>query len=155
MPQYLPMSPLQRFADFDIAFQGMLYPAETDHMGHANVRFYSRAFNEAAFGAFIPLGVTSDYMRANDRGTAAVSENFLYKREILPGDVVQVRCCFIGFTARSLHVWGVMIDPVKDEICAVNDQVCVHLDTAARKAVPWPEDIFEKGRSLVRERPEV
>ena len=78
-----------------------------------------------------------------------------YKREILPGDLVQVRCCFIGFTARSLHLWGVMIDPVTDEICAVNDQVCVHFDTVARRAVPWPDEIFKKGRSLVRERPEI
>ena len=149
------MSPLERFADFNTAFQGMLYPMETDHMGHANVRFYSRAFNEAAYFTFTTAGVTPEFMREHDRGMAAVTENFLYKREILPGDLVQVRTCLIGFTEKTLHVWGVMIDPIKDEYCAVNDQICVHLDTVARKAVPWPEDIFKKGRSLVRERPEV
>ena len=74
------MSPLERFADFITAFQGMLYPMETDHMGHANVRYYSRAFNEAAFSAFIPLGVTSDYMRSHNRGTAAVSDPDLVER---------------------------------------------------------------------------
>ena len=149
------MSPRERFADLIIVFQGMLYPVETDHMGHANVRFYSRAFNEAAYFTFTTAGVTPEFMREHDRGMAAVTENFLYKREILPGDLVQVRTCLIGFTEKTLHVWGVMIDPIKDEYCAVNDQICVHLDTVARKAVPWPEDIFKKGRSLVRERPEV
>jgi acyl-CoA thioesterase FadM len=86
---------------------------------------------------------------------AAVTENFAYRREILPGDLIQVRTCLIDFTAKSLHVWGVMIDGCTDEICAINDQICVSLDTVARKSVPWPDEIFKKGRSLVRERPEV
>jgi acyl-CoA thioester hydrolase len=149
------MSPLARFADFNLAFQGMMYPMETDHMGHANVRYYSRAFNEAAYFTFTTAGVTPAYMRANGRGMAAVTENVLYRREIMPGDLIAIRTCLIGFSQKSLHVWGVMIDAVTDEVCAINDQVCVHLDTVARKAVPWPRDILDKGTSLVRERPEV
>ena len=149
------MSPLERFAEFDIAYQGMLYPMETDHMGHANVRYYSRAFNEAAYFTFTTAGVTPEFMRANDRGMAAVTENFVYKREVMPGEFVVIKTCFIGFTDKTLHVWGVMIDPIKNEYCAVNDQLCVHLDTVARKATRWPDEIYEKGLSLVRERPEV
>jgi acyl-CoA thioester hydrolase len=148
-------SPLERFRDFNIAYQGMFYPMETDHMGHANVRYYSRAFNESAYFTFTTAGITPAYMRANNRGMAAVSENYLYRREILPGDLIQVRSCLINFTPRSLHVWMAMIDSSTDEICAINDQVCVSLDTIARKSVPWPPDIYEKGRSLVRERPEI
>ncbi len=51
------------------------------------------------------------------------------------------------------YVWGVMIDAAAAEICAVNDQVCVSLDAVARKSVPWPDEIFAKGKSLVKERP--
>ncbi len=149
------VSPLERFSDFLISYQGMFYPMETDHMGHANVRYYSRAFNESAYCTFTLAGITPQYMRENDRGMAAVTENFSYRREILPGDLIQVRSCLINFTPKSLHVWAVMIDISTDEICAINDQICVSLDTIARKSVPWPEDIYEKGCSLVRERPEV
>jgi acyl-CoA thioester hydrolase len=149
------MSPLDRFKDFNIAYQGMFYPMETDHMGHANVRYYSRAFNEAAYFTFTTAGITPAYMRANDRGMAAVTENFEYKREILPGDLIQVRTCLINFTPKSLHVWGVMIDVTTDEVCAINDQVCVSLDTVARKSAPWPDEIFKKGKSLVVDRPEL
>ena len=73
----------------------------------------------------------------------------------MPGEFVVIKTCFIGFTDKTLHVWGVMIDPIKNEYCAVNDQLCVHLDTVARKATRWPDEIYEKGLSLVRERPEV
>ena len=94
-------------------------------------------------------------MRAHGRGMAAVTENFLYRREILPGDLVVVKTCFIAFTEKSLHVWGVMIDTITDEICAINDQICVHTDTTARKSAAFPKEIFEKGASLVRDRPDV
>ena len=155
MRDFWTMSPLDRFKDFSIAYQGMLYPMETDHMGHANVRYYSRAFNEAAYFTFTTAGITPAYMRTNDRGMAAVTDNFEYKREIMPGDLIQVRTCLINFTPKSLHVWGAMIDVTTEEICAINDQVCVSLDTIARKSVPWPDAIFEKGKSLVIKRPVV
>ncbi len=147
------MSSLEHFKDFNIAYQGMFYPMETDHMGHANVRYYSRAFNEAAYFTFTTAGITPAYMRTNDRGIAAVTENFEYKREIMPGDLIQIRTRFINFTPTSLHVWGVMVDACTGEICAINDQVCVSLDTKARISTPWPAEIFEKGKALVKKRP--
>ena len=147
------MSPLERFKEFNIAYQGMFYPMETDHMGHANVRYYSRAFNEAAYFTFTTAGVTPQFKRKNNRGMAAVTENFEYKREIMPGDLIQIRTCFINFTEKSLHVWGIMIDACTEEICAINDQVCVSLDTVSRKAVPWPKKIFRRGQGLIKQRP--
>lgn len=147
------MTSPENLSELNIAYQGMFYPMETDHMGHANVRYYSRAFNEAAYFTFTTAGITPDFMRKNDRGMAAVTENFEYKREIMPGDLIQVRTCLVNFTPQTLHVWGVMLDSCSHEICAINDQVCVSLDTQTRKSVPWPEEIFEKGQSLVKERP--
>src|SRR6185295_4660108 len=88
LPARETMTNLERFADFNTAYQGMLYPMDTDHMGHANVRYYSRAFNEAAYFTFTTAGVTPDFMRATGRGMAAVEEHFLYRREILPGEFV-------------------------------------------------------------------
>ncbi|NBP73795.1 MAG: thioesterase [Alphaproteobacteria bacterium] len=72
-----------------------------------------------------------------------------------PGDHVVVKTCFIDFTEKWLHVWSVMINRITDDVCAINDQRCVHFDTNARSSTPFPTDICERGRSLVRERPEV
>tara|TARA_B100000676_G_scaffold292776_1_gene328787 strand:+ start:4423 stop:4872 length:450 start_codon:yes stop_codon:yes gene_type:complete len=149
------MSSPENLKELNIAYQGMFYPMETDHMGHANVRYYSRAFNEAAYFTFTTVGITPRYMRKNNRGMAAVTENFEYKREIMPGDLIQIRTCLINFTSKSLHVWGVMIDSCTEEICAINDQVCVSLDTQTRKSVPWTNDIFTRGQSLVRDKPSI
>ena len=96
-----------------------------------------------------------EYMRENGRGMAAVEEHHYYKREIQPGDHVIVKTCFIDFTEKWLHVWSVMINRITDEICAVNDQRCVHFDTTARRSMAFPAHIYEVGKTLVRERPEV
>jgi acyl-CoA thioester hydrolase len=149
------MTNLERFGDLHTAYSGMVYPMDTDHMGHANVRFYSQAFNEAAYYTFTTVGLTPDYMRRHGRGMAAVEEHFSYRREIMPGDQVIVRTCFIDFGAKHLHVLGVMINRNTDVVCAINDQICVHFDTVARKSVPFPEDILAKGRAAVRPRPDV
>jgi len=149
------MKNIDRFADLETGYSGMLYPMEIDHMQHANVRYYSRAFNETAYFMFTFAGITPEYMRDNDCGMAAVEEHHYYRREIQPGDHVVVKTCFIDFTEKWLHVWSVMINRITDDVCAINDQRCVHFDTNARSSTPFPTDICERGRSLVRERPEV
>jgi len=90
---------LQEFEDFNLAYQGMFYPMEMDHMDHANVRYYSRAFNKSAYYTFTTASITQ-YMGENNRGMAAVTENYEHKREILPGDLIQIRSCFINLLPK-------------------------------------------------------
>jgi len=68
-------------------------------MGHANVRCYSRAFNKSAYYTFTTASITQ-YMGENNRGMAAVTENYEHKREILPGDLIQIRSCFINLLPK-------------------------------------------------------
>ena len=149
------MTNLERFSGLETGYSGMLYPMETDHMLHGNVRYYSRAFNESAYFMFTFAGITPEYMRENNLGMAAVEEHSYYRREIHPGDHVIVKTCFIDFSENWLHVWNVMINRTTDEICAVNDQRCLHFDTKRRKATPFPAEIHALGKSMVRDRPEV
>lgn len=79
------MKNIDRFADLETGYSGMLYPMEIDHMEHANVRYYSRAFNETAYFMFTFAGITPEYMRDNDCGMAAVEEHHYYRREIQAG----------------------------------------------------------------------
>ncbi|MGA0315693.1 MAG: thioesterase family protein [Alphaproteobacteria bacterium] len=72
---------------------------EMDYMGHANVRYYSRAFNKSAYYTFTTASITQ-YMGENNRGMAAVTENYEHKREILPGDLIQIRSCFINLLPK-------------------------------------------------------
>jgi len=66
-----------------------------------------------------------------------------------------VKTCFIDFNEKWLHVWSVMINRITDEICAVNDQRCLHFDTERRKSTPFPPAVYALGKSMVQDRPEV
>ena len=74
--------------DLEISYAGMVYPKDTDHMAHANVRYYSRAFNEASYFMFTRAGITPEYMAESFCGMACIEEHTYYKREINPGDQV-------------------------------------------------------------------
>ena len=104
---------------------------------------------------FTFAGITPAYMRENGLGMAAVEEHSYYRREILPGDHVIVKTCFIEFTGKWLHVWSVMINRLTEDIGAVNDQRCIHFDTQARNSCRFPAGTLANGQSLVRPRPEV
>ena len=149
------MTNIESFSGLETGYSGMLYPMETDHMLHGNVRYYSRAFNETAYFMFTFAGITPEYMRENNLGMAAVEEHSYYRREIHPGDHVVVKTCFIDCNEKWLHVWSVMINRITDEICAVNDQRCLHFDTERRKSTPFPPAVYALGKSMVQDRPEV
>ena len=139
--------------DLEISYAGMVYPNDTDHMSHANVRYYSQAFNEASYFMFTRAGITREYMIESSCGMACIEEHTFYKREINPGDQVLIRSCFIDFTEKWLHVWNVMVNRNTSDICAVNNQKCIHFDRNQRKSRLFPQNSFDAGRKLVRKQP--
>ena len=130
------VSNIKRFSGLETGYSGMLHPMETDHMLHGNVRHYSCAFSETAYFMFGFAGITPKYMRQNSLGMAAVEEHSFYRRGIHSGDHIVVKSCFIYFNKKWLHVWNVMINHITDEICAINDQRCLHFDTSTHQSSP-------------------
>ena len=53
-------------------YRGAVYPWHCDHMGHMNVMWYVSKFDEATWNLFSELGVTSDFLREQNRAMAAV-----------------------------------------------------------------------------------
>jgi acyl-CoA thioester hydrolase len=108
-------------------YRGAVYPWHCDHMGHMNVMWYVGKFDEATWNLFAELGVTTAFLKENRRGMAAVQQNITYKRELLAGETVIVRSAFLEVReklARFVH--------------------------EMRKSCPFPAEIVERGRSLVR-----
>ncbi len=70
-----------------LTYRGAVYPRHLDHMGHMNVQFYVAKFDEAVWHLFDRIGVTPGYIRAHDRGMAAVEMNVRYLKELRAGDL--------------------------------------------------------------------
>lgn len=130
-------------------YKGCVYPWHCDHMGHMNIMWYVGKFDEANWNFFAAMGVTPDYIRAENRGMAAVQQNITYKQEALPGDLIEVRSRLVELNTKSLRLIHEMRNGTSDEVVALCELTCVHLDRSRRKATAFPEEIQAKMRSML------
>jgi len=127
-----------------MTYKGCVYPWQCDHVGHMNIMWYVGKFDEANWNLFAALGLTPSYLRSENRGMAAVRQNITYKREMLPGDIVEVRSRVLELGEKSVRFVHEMRNGETDEEAALCDMIGVHMDRLARKAVAFPSDVREK-----------
>jgi acyl-CoA thioester hydrolase len=131
-------------------YRGAIYPWHCDQMGHMNVMWYVGKFDEATWNLFAMLGVTTAYLRQNRRGMAAVQQNISYRKEMVAGDTVAVRSAFLEVREKAARFVHEMRNGVTGEITAICVLTGVHIDAEARKSCPFPAEIVERGRAMVR-----
>ena len=127
-----------------------VYPWHCDHMGHMNVMWYVGKFDEATWNLFAEMGVTTAFLKQNQRGMAAVQQNITYKRELHAGDTIAVRSAFLEIKQKAATFVHEMRHAVSGELSAICVLTGVHIDTQTRKSCPFPAEIVERGRKLVR-----
>lgn len=124
-----------------ITYKGCVYPWQCDHVGHMNVMWYVGKFDEATWNFFAELGLTPSYLRRTNRGMAAVQQNITYRRELLPGDVIEVKSRILESKEKSVRFVHEMHNCETGEVAALCELTGVHLDRAARKAVAFEPNI--------------
>jgi len=107
-------------------------------------RWYVGKFDEANWNLAAALGLTPTYLRRENRGMAAVQQNITYKREMLPGDIVEVRSHVLELKDKSMRFVHEMRNAEANEVAALCELTGVYIDRLARKAVPFPPDIRQK-----------
>jgi acyl-CoA thioester hydrolase len=131
-------------------FRGCVYPWQCDHVGHMNIMWYVGKFDEANWNLFAAVGVTPSYLRRESRGMAAVQQNITYKRELLPGDIVEVRSRVLELTNKSVRFVHEMRNAETDEVAALCELTGVHIDRLARKAAAFPSEVRQKIEAAMR-----
>jgi acyl-CoA thioester hydrolase len=100
-----------------------------------------RQIDEANWNLFARLGLTPSYLRETGRGMAAVQQNISYKRELLAGDIVEIRSRLLEIREKSIRLLHEMRNAETGEITATCEITGVHMDRRARKAAPFEEAI--------------
>jgi len=111
-----------------LTYKGAVYPWHMDHMDHMNVMFIVGKFDEATWNFFAGSGM------------AAVQQNIAYRKEAMPGAVVEVRTRIVELRDKVLKYVHTMTDGDGD-IIAECEMTTVHMDTDARSSSPFPEAI--------------
>lgn len=139
--------------DHTITYRGTVYPWHCDHMGHMNVMWYVGKFDEALWNLFTGFGLAPAYLRAQQRGMAALQQTIHYKRELLAGDVVTVRSSVAELREKVVLIRQTMFNDAQNLVAATMDVAAVHLDTVARRSVPFAADIAERIRATQQGNP--
>ena len=134
-------------------YRGTVYPRHLDHMDHMNVAHYVEKFDEGVWHLFAAVGLTPGYMRAENRGIAAVEMNIRYLQELRAGDLIVVRSGITKISAKSLHIVQEMRNGETGEMAALETAVAVHLDRTARRATPFPADISARAQAKLIDYP--
>lgn len=133
----------------ELTYKGAVYPWHCDHMGHMNVMWYMGKFDEATWAFFANFGLTPSRLRESGRGMAALEQKIFYKREAHAGDTLEIFSHPIEIKAKTIRFLHTMIDCESGEISATVESVAAHLDTTARKAVEFSDDIRQKAQALI------
>jgi acyl-CoA thioester hydrolase len=106
-----------------------------------NIMWYVGKFDEATWNLFARVGLTPSYLRESGRGMAAVQQNITYRRELLAGDIVEIKSSLLEIRERSIRFRHEMRNAETGEVAAVCEITGVHMDREARKSAPFAETI--------------
>lgn len=132
-----------------ITYRGSVHAWQCDHMGHMNVMWYVGKFDEATWNLFQRVGITPGYLRANQRGMAALDQHIEYRRELKAGDVVTIRSQVLGLEGKKIRFRHEMVNDETGDVAAVTTVLGVHMDTVARKSCAFPPELVVRAQPLL------
>jgi acyl-CoA thioester hydrolase len=133
--------------------RGTVHTWQCDHMGHINVRAYGEFFEEACWQLYNAVGITPSLLRSGTFHMAAVQQDIRYLRELLAGDVIVVRSVVTEIREKVLKFAHELSNVETGTRCATSEFTVVCIDSAARRARAFPEDIAARARALIGEFP--
>ncbi|HUA56261.1 MAG TPA: thioesterase family protein [Candidatus Sulfotelmatobacter sp.] len=136
-----------------VTHRGAVYPWQCDHVGHMNVMWYVAKFDEATWNLLAQVGLTPSYLRERKRGMVAVRQTLTYERELLPGDIVEVRSRIVEVRERVIRFVHEMRNAETDEAAATCELTGVHIDRRVRKSCPLPAEIRAAAARMAPEQP--
>ena len=132
-----------------VTYRGTVYPWHCDHMGHMNIMHYVGKFDEANWNLFAAIGVTPSYLRRGERGMAGVQQNISYKRELMAGDIVEIRSQVLELRDKVVRFVHEMYNTESGEVAAACEITAVHLDRHSRRACEFGPEIRATAAKLL------
>jgi acyl-CoA thioester hydrolase len=80
---------------------------------------------------------------------AGVEQHIEYKRELYAGDVVTVSSTILEVKEKAIRFAHEMKNDETGEVAARTVLVAVHIDTATRKARPFPSDVQDRAYAMI------
>ena len=125
-------------------YRGFVYPSDIDHIGHMNVQFYAKRFDEASWQFLARLGLGPGFLKQQHRGLVALDQRTQYTREVLVGSLLHIETQLIEIKTNTIRYLHRMIDSEWHECVATCELVVAYIDTTTRKSTPLPDGVIER-----------
>jgi acyl-CoA thioester hydrolase len=116
-------------------------PGWVDYNGHLNMAYYNVLFDRACDAFVVEAGLGPDYLATRGCSYMTAEIHVCYLREVFLTDPVRVRTRILDLDAKRLHLFSELIHAEDGWVSATSEQMYLHLDMAARRVVPWPDDL--------------
>ena len=110
-----------------------------DDNGHMNVGYYSVVFDYATDAFLELIGLDAANREATGGTTFTLETHLTYQREVHEGAPLVFETRLLGFDAKRLHYIHHMYHGEAGFLAASCECLSLHVDLAARRAVPMPE----------------
>jgi acyl-CoA thioester hydrolase len=121
-------------------YSGVVYPAQTDAMGHMTVQYYVAAFDQAMWHLVHALGYLPEWRTERGEGWADVRHDVTFSKELRVGSLFWVESSVVAIGKTSLSTRHRLID-AEGELSSTDDVKSVYFHLNGRKALPLPEAI--------------
>jgi acyl-CoA thioester hydrolase len=139
----------ERSMESAATYCGTVYPWQCDHVGHMNIMWYVGKFDEANWNLFARIGLTPTYLRESGHGMVAAQQSITYKRELLAGDIVEVKSVLLEIRDRSIRFRHEMRNAETGEVAAVCEFTGVHMDRQSRQSAAFSDSIRRAAARLL------
>src|SRR6516225_9024388 len=93
-------------------YRGVVYPAQSDAMGHMTVQYYVAAFDQAMWHLVESIGYDPSWRHERNEGSADVRYEIDFRAELQVGDLYLVESDVISVGKSSLKSHHRLIGPL-------------------------------------------
>jgi acyl-CoA thioester hydrolase len=112
--------------------------------------WYVGKFDEATWNLLAELGITPSYLRSEQCVMAAVQQNTSYQRELLAGDVIEIRSRILEVRDKVIRFEHEMRNIETDTVVAVTELTGVHVNGRTRKSSSLPPAVRAAAEARLR-----
>ena len=117
-------------------------PEWIDYNGHMNVAYYVLLFDRCVDDTFEALGMGPAYVASRHASFFTAELHVSYLRELAVGTTVEATFQLLAHDAKRIRGYLELVHAGEGFVAASADQLFLHVDMAARRVAPFPDDIL-------------
>ncbi|NLS17259.1 carnitine 3-dehydrogenase [Rhizobium sp. P40RR-XXII] len=122
-------------------------PAWVDYNGHMTEHRYLQVFGDTSDALLRLIGVDLDYVERG-RSYYTVETHIRHLGEAKLGQAIHSTAQILASDEKRLHVFHALHESASGEVIATAEQMLLHVDAKAGKAVAAPEEVLAKLRPM-------